>query len=573
MSQLATRVASLPFRKKGTPLGLIALVALVAVLCGPPPAQASPVYTYSVLAKSGDVIDGVTLGAIREFAISDNGQEVAFTADVVGGSGVFTPTSLLARSGDVIGGVVVGSAVGPSINNSGEVVFNGANSILTPTSKIAAVNDTIDGRLLKQIVSAPSINNSGTIAFRATHSAAYRSAIFSQGAVMIDYGDSVGGGRILFAALGSKAPGLNNNDVAAFEGYATTSPNNGIFATDNTTLALKNDIIGGIKWNQLAVGGAGPVLNDSGEFAFVGGGYDAGIPRSYPFGGVLYASGRVVARQDDVIGGNTLALINSSGSGHVIDINNPGQVAFTSSLVGGGRGAFVEQSEVAVTGDTILGRTVDTVYNNIAIADAGQVLFVADLDGECSLVQATLEPWELIGGAADGTYQATGFIDYGYPATGMGPGPLPDLLHLENFELDPGNAFATLKFHYDANDVAVRGIPDDSMMRLYWWDADDEVGNGQRWYLGGTTTDGQMGAGVFAGVDTLPGDFGLGYHGVDTVSDYVWANINHASEYAMAAGPAGDEVVIPEPISTVFMASAFLIVAWRARRRKTARRG
>ncbi len=43
------------------------------------------------------------------------------------------------------------------------------------------------------------------------------------------------------------------------------------------------------------------------------------------------------------------------------------------------------------------------------------------------------------------------------------------------------------------------------------------------------------GEGVFAGFDTIATDYGLGYCGLNTIEDYVWANINHASEYGVGA--------------------------------------
>ena len=73
-------------------------------------------------------------------------------------------------------------------------------------------------------------------------------------------------------------------------------------------------------------------------------------------------------------------------------------------------------------------------------------------------------------------------------------------------------------------------------LRPYWWDESAET-----WIVGGTTPEGTHGESFFAGIDSNPDGFGRGFVGLNTVENYLWANINHASIY----GAGG--VAVPEP--------------------------
>jgi len=83
--------------------------------------------------------------------------------------------------------------------------------------------------------------------------------------------------------------------------------------------------------------------------------------------------------------------------------------------------------------------------------------------------------------------------------------------------------------------LALLGV-DEGTLRPYWWD-------GSEWVLGGTTLTGEQGEGVFAGINVDRALYGIGYCGLNTVDDYVWSHINHASDY----GVGGFTPPIPEP--------------------------
>ncbi len=102
-----------------------------------------------------------------------------------------------------------------------------------------------------------------------------------------------------------------------------------------------------------------------------------------------------------------------------------------------------------------------------------------------------------------------------------------------------GQDYISVQMYYSESELSEKEI-DETTLRLYWWD-----GTNEEWIAGGTTTDGVIGEGVFAGLNSSPGDYGLGYHGISLSGNYVWANINHASPYGVGG------LMVPEPSSAL----------------------
>jgi len=106
---------------------------------------------------------------------------------------------------------------------------------------------------------------------------------------------------------------------------------------------------------------------------------------------------------------------------------------------------------------------------------------------------------------------------------------------------DPGVDCVTLCITYDEAELALLGVPEDTL-RPYWWDDAAEM-----WVLCGTTLAGDPGEGVFAGVGEVPHDWDApGYCGLDTAANVLWANITHASTY-------GGGGVTPEPATLALL--------------------
>ncbi len=117
--------------------------------------------------------------------------------------------------------------------------------------------------------------------------------------------------------------------------------------------------------------------------------------------------------------------------------------------------------------------------------------------------------------------------------------------------LGSADAFVTLKVYYDEHELEILDIAE-TTLRPYWWDETAGL-----WVLCGTTTDGLSGEGVFAGIDVDPTGYGIGYCGLDSDENFLWAHINHASEYT-----AGGEVPEPATVWLLFLAAACLLGWW-----------
>jgi len=109
--------------------------------------------------------------------------------------------------------------------------------------------------------------------------------------------------------------------------------------------------------------------------------------------------------------------------------------------------------------------------------------------------------------------------------------------------------FIRIEFAYDESELASLGLTE-SDLAPYWWDADRDM-----WVLVGTTTAGGKGA-VMLATEAGHKDM-VGYYGVDTANDVVWANVNHASMYGVGN--------VPEPASLALLAAGAIAILRRRR--------
>ena len=114
--------------------------------------------------------------------------------------------------------------------------------------------------------------------------------------------------------------------------------------------------------------------------------------------------------------------------------------------------------------------------------------------------------------------------------------------------------YITVKLTYTDLTLLYLGLASESELRPYWWD--DMSGT---WLLGGTTTAGTQGASDFAGVNVEESAYGLGYCGLNTVENYAWVKVNHASDYGLAA-------VVPEPATLVLLGLGSMMLVRRRNR-------
>lgn len=166
------------------------------------------------------------------------------------------------------------------------------------------------------------------------------------------------------------------------------------------------------------------------------------------------------------------------------------------------------------------------------INDHGQMTGRGEIGGEVHGFIMTPVPVltpELTHARGDVTYDPYGNGTGGY-AAGL-PGGVElvgGTASIENLQL-PISGFATLKLFYDEADLVYQEIIEDTL-RLYWY----ETGLSE-WVLAGNTsnlTHNRLAHFVMGGATDVYGDWGI-----DVIGDYVWANVDHASEFAMAGAP------------------------------------
>jgi len=342
------------------------------------PALAAPIgYNLTVVAKTGDRIDGKTLTGFRLPSFGANAPAinarggVAFYATYAEGAfvgeGIFTPASLVLNTGEPVGNQTLdGISFVPAVNDDGTIVVRGllssqALAILSSKAPLAENGITIGGETLTSF-GLPAINNKGTVAFEGSFSGG--TGIFTQKALLAKSGESIAGQPI--ASFGP--PAINDRETVAFQAWFSGRIATAIL-TPTAVLVKTGDTIGGKTLTDLYFGGA---LNSSDAVAFVG---------TFSGGTGVFTQQALLVQAGDAIGGVTLTSFGSPV------INDSGIVAFLGSYAGGS-GIFTQNSAIAKTGDTICGRTAIGL-GQPAINRRGDVAFTASFsDGSSAIILA-----------------------------------------------------------------------------------------------------------------------------------------------------------------------------------------
>ncbi len=325
-------------------------------------------YNYQIIADRNDVIDGRTVGSINQVAISGNGNIVFASSINAGNGGIFTPTSLIAQTGDTIDGKQIFlRPTLPDINNAGVVVFTarvgsstfGNEAILTGTRIVADKDSVIDGHNIDTVLAAPVINNRGEIVFLARPDTG-GTGVFTETNRLAQ--SSINGP---FQSIFGSDPGLNDDGTAVFEARDTNNVT-GVGSSAGGFFAQLGDSFGGRNWNGAGVGGVDPVINNNDLAAWYG------FADQRP--AIMASDGRLIARATDPAGSDFIRDFNSNLA---INNNDQIAYTFRFQGIGGGA-VRVDNSFVAQTGDTIMGLDLGTFTGTVDIDDAGRVLFVAN---------------------------------------------------------------------------------------------------------------------------------------------------------------------------------------------------
>jgi len=435
------------FSSRLNAVGLILSAATVCVVSH----SARSAITYDKIALTGDAVPGaapgVTFSSFGSINVINDAGQVSFVAFLTGtgvngfnNSGLYSGTSAslgqVAREGSQAPGAAAGVNFSifdtPVINNAGQTAFLGT---LTGTGVIVANNKGVFseaggslGLVARGGSAAPGtpagvnftsnfsellFNNAGQAAFRNVLAgtgvdSTNNSAIFSQGSGTLDLvargGDAAPGTGPGVNFTIFESPVMNNAGQAAFmtvlTGTGVDSTNDrAIFSEAGGTLGLvarKGDTAPGAgpgwRFSYLYT----PAINDLGQTAFTANMINTDAGTTYEAAIFSEAGGTlgVVARESDTAPG-TGAQFN--GFFNPV-INNTGQTAFLSGLIGTGvvstnnNGIFSEFGGtlglVAREGDAAPGTEPGVIFGGTTytftlpvLNDAGQTAFIANLTG------------------------------------------------------------------------------------------------------------------------------------------------------------------------------------------------
>jgi hypothetical protein len=362
-------------------------------------------YSFKVLARTGESIDGNTLFDLLDAPVLNERGKVVFTASFSSGEGIFTPNRLLVKSGDTIDGKALAYVRYPSLNDRGVVAFlagfpNGSG-IFTQSRLLVKTGDAIGGQAINTFYAGTSLNDAGEVAFEALVGAPYPTgtAIFTtspnrRGRVIATAGDTIAGGVVNDLGV----PIINDQGTvsfrAGFQNYA--DPNDtGIVTAEShgreaTTLLKKTgDTIDGKLITVFGYpsgitrqGGVIALANyngGSGIFALAPPLPDHPLEIAKNVINPLKRS-RALARTGDTIGGATITQFGQAG------VSKRGDTAFYATYAGG-QGIFTPVAPVIRTGDSIgLDRLKSILFNSASINSRGVVVFAGQLDDNSKVI-------------------------------------------------------------------------------------------------------------------------------------------------------------------------------------------
>jgi len=347
---------------------------------------ASPAYKYRVVAKSGDVIDGITLNDLSTPFISK--ETVLFQSDYPDGNiagAMFAANiasgakNVVIKQGDSIDGYVVNQILNEKRNDRGEIVFSTTlrgGGIFTLKAPVVVGGQTIGG-LPVTFPGDFSLNNKGEIVFAASSDAVGR-GIFTSKGLIAGGGTTIGG----ITLNGASNPALSNSGVVAFNGDYSISSNHytGVF-TQNGVIVKEGDSVSGLSLSNIGA----PAIS---KFGVIG--YEA---TSSLFQRAFFIDHSLIAQTGDTIDGLTLrAPGDPLAPLDTLTLNADGEALFSSAATNANGtntgGWFTAKHSVIADGDSVDGITVNNVYG-ATMNDRGQVAAVVSYAGGTALIVAT----------------------------------------------------------------------------------------------------------------------------------------------------------------------------------------
>ncbi|MCU1237911.1 MAG: hypothetical protein JWP63_5878 [Candidatus Solibacter sp.] len=362
-------------------------------------------YTYTVVAKTGDVIGGLRLGGVgglHPVALNNHGQIVfawhspdaprGCMASGFNDDSIFTTDTVVAKVGDVIAGKTIsGLDAHPAINEHGEIAIYatfrpgifvptyllscGAYGILTRNAVIVETGNTLGPYKLTNNMSRPATNDHGATVFAGIYGPpplpfpSTLTGIFTSNELVAKVGDVIAGKTLSFLS----SPVLNNKGEIVFA--SAFAPNGvGIF-TPHSILVQPGDVIGGKA--LMVISGDTPMLNDHGDIAFL-------AQFSSGTGIGIFTQNALLVKIGDTIAGKQITSLSPPSA-----LNKHNEIVFTAGFgTPFTYGIFTQERLVAKIGDVIGGKTVAGLQP-AALNDRGVIVFAADFsDGTQAIIQA-----------------------------------------------------------------------------------------------------------------------------------------------------------------------------------------
>lgn len=368
------------------PTTLLLLVAAALATIPPLDARATTI-GYREVARTGTVVNGKLIDSFQVGLDSNNNGEVIFRSTFDAGSGpfsgdgVFSTTGFFAGTGTVVGGLTLDGAFSPQINDSNAIVYNGSAGATTAIFDQGAVivqsGDIIDGNPLRAPQN-PALNNNGDVVFRSRRQASFNTpfSIYTPTSGLVVLPATIGG-----VSLGqiSGAVALSDSGEIAYRADSF-SAGFGIY-TETRRVMGNGTVVDGETVNPFL----NPGISPTGDILFNATG-TIGRGMVLDSGGVL----SIVLREGDLVDGRVIDSLDNNDSP---SINSNGVFVFTAES-SGVRGLYTQNQLIAEVGQPLFGSTITSLSSPI-INDQHQIFFRANLansDEVLVLAQEVPEP-------------------------------------------------------------------------------------------------------------------------------------------------------------------------------------
>lgn len=369
-------------------------------------ASSGPAYSFKVLLKTGDSVEGNKITGILDAPISNNRGEVVFTASFPDGSGIITPEKVLTRSGSTVDGKKLTYTAYPALNDSGKIVFlagyGNASGLFSGSDLLATTGAGIQQHPVMNFNAGTAVNSKGVSAaevqfgmYAPNGAGIIVASPGSPAKLVATSGGSINGKQI----SGFGPPVLNDKGVLAFRSdfFNPSDPNDtGILTVDSNSgsraqlLIASGDAVAG---KTLTVFGYPSAVTSSGRVVvpanFVGGSGIFSIqvpagPGKTGAAGCVPEKSRLLVQAGETVSGKKLTRITQAS------MNDRRELAYLATF-SNGMGLFGPVGMLIQTGETISGHSLTYImFNHASFNNRREIVFAGQLsDGSRAVILGT----------------------------------------------------------------------------------------------------------------------------------------------------------------------------------------